>query len=609
MNPFWKTIAAFWEPPSSEPSWRWIEENVSLGQDSELKRFDFDLCPMHKFFHEAAQNPRVKWVTQMVAAQTGKTTNALAEVVHSVINDPRPTAWYTDTSEKAKSDYKTKIKPFFENCDAVQAEFPTDRSKKSQRLVQFTSMNFHVLGAESKSNRESITISRAFCDEVRKYKPGALVQIDNRMKTIRNSKRFVFSSAGDEFDDLHRAFNEGTRHFFFWTCPHCGHKQTFRFGRDATTLYPQPRDHGGFVWDSNEVTHPDDFTFNFVELAKTVRYECENAACKYRFQQSERPQLMRTLEPIATNPHADPANVSMQWWEAYMPWADCDWHKIVIKFLRAQLAAKRGDFEALRVFVCETLGEPWRPPGGHKLLAGDILKRCGEYAIREPWADAKTKIITVDVQQGYLYFENRHYNALGESRLFDCGTLPGFEDLRAYQLANGLLDKCVFIDCAYEPSSVFEACLQHGRWIQSPAHPTGVAWDGWTPVRGDERTDFIHKEEGDSVKRHWRWFDQDARAGKAGLPRRIRIYIFSKDFYRERLFLYALKGKLPWTIAKNIETHCPEYLKQMGNVERRELLDAAGQQEGWEWHEKGRHDYPDCEQMQLAVADFANIGV
>ena len=599
-------IRGFWEPVSTDPAWQWIRDNVGLGQDSELKRFDFELCPMHKFFHDSVQSPLTRRVTEMVCAQSGKTKNALAAMIWRVRNQPRDAAWFTDTSEKAKADFKIKIWPFLRDCEALDMDLPKDRNRKSQRLIQFDSMALHILGAESKSNRESITLFSVFCDEVRNYKPGALTQIDNRLKTIRNSQRVVFSSAGDEFDELHRSFNEGTQHFFFWACPHCGHKQTFRFGRDATPLYPKPRDHGGFVWDSNEVTHPDDFTWNFPELAKTVRYECENAACKYRFHQSEKWQLMRTLEPIQTNPHADPTNISMHWWEAYMPWADCEWDRIVVKFLRAQLAARRGNFEPLRVIVCETFGEPWRPPGGHKIHAGEILKRCGEYAMREPWPEGTIKVLTVDVQQGYIYFTLRAWSTLGESRLIDCGIMPTFDDLRVYQIAAAVMDRLVFIDCAYEPGRVFEACLQHGRWVIDSAHPTGRAWDGWTPVRGDERETFVQKQDGDAITTHWRWLDQDAHAGKAGMPRIIRVYIFSKGFYRERLFLYACKGKLPWWLPKNIPD---EYVKQMGNVERRELLDAQGQQEGWEWHEKGRHDYPDTEQMQLAVADFARIGI
>jgi len=600
-------LCALFEPVSEAPAWQWIAENVELGSGSELKRFDFDLMPMHRWQHEQLQNPQVRRYTEMVCAQSGKTVNKLGHLVWKVKNQPRDIGWYTDTTIKAVADYKTKIKPFLENCSGISAMFPKERAKKSQRLVQFESMNLHILGAESASNRESITLFEAYCDEVRNYKPGALTQIDNRLKTIRSSKRVVFSSAGNEHDELHRAFNEGTRTMFNFKCPACHHSQPFRFGRDATPLFPQPREHGGFVWETNDKTKPSEDVWDFKALAETVRYECE--ACKARFAKADKWKLLATLHPVDTNPHAEPGNVSAWWWEAYMPWASCEWDQIVIKFLRAQLAAKRGDFEPLRVFVCETLGEPWRPPGGHRVQSGEIMKRCGTHAMREHWTDAGViRVLTVDVQQGYIYYVLRGHKKMEGSRLIDCGTMPTFDDLRAYQQAMEVTDRCVFIDCAYKPSEVFKACLQYGRWVPDNSRPQapfyGRAWNGWTPMRGEDYDDYTMPIAGERVKTRWRFHDQEATSGMAGVPHVIRVFLFSKPWFRERLFLYAVKGKLPWVLPQNIPD---DYVRQMGNVEQRELLDANGQVTGYEWHEKGRHDYPDCESMQLAVANIAEL--
>lgn len=603
-------LCALFDPPSDEPAWKWIEDHVELGSNSELKRFDFELVPMHRWIHEQLQKQQVRFFTMMVCAQAGKTVNMLAHLLYKIKNQPRDVAWYTDTGIKAVADYKTKIKPFFENARGLGALFPKERERRSQKLIQFESMNMHVLGAESASNRESITLFEAYCDEVRNYVPGALTQIDNRMKTIRSSKRVVFSSAGNEHDELHRAFNEGTRHLFYFQCPHCKHRQPFRFGRDATTMFPEPREYGGFVWDTNEVTKPSEDVWNFTELAKTVRYECENKDCRHHFTKADRWRLLATLEPVQTNPHADPNNISVSFWEAYMPWQSCDWDNIVIKFLRAQLAAKRGDFEPLRVFVCETLGEPWRPPGGHTINEGEVMARCGEYATGERMqGDGLVDVITCDFQLGYLYFVHRQWKKNEGSRLVDCGTLPTFDDLRKYQLANGVRDRCVFIDCAYKPSEVFDACASYGRWVVDMARPQapfkGRAWDGWTPCKGEEYNDYTVAIAGNErIKTHWRIHDQEVKVGRAGVSPIIRVLLFSKPWFRERLFLYAVKGAVPWHIPKNIRN---EYVRQMGNVERRELLDANGQVRGYEWHEKGRHDYPDCEQMQLAVAEVADM--
>lgn len=609
MTPYQTALCVLFAPLSEAPAWQWIEDTLELGSNSELKRFDFTILPMHKWVHERMQDATTRRFVEMICAQGGKTVNMLAHIVHKASQNPRDIAWYTDTSIKAVADYKTKIRPFFENCRGVSALFPRDRTRRSQKLIQFDTMNMHILGAESSSNRESITLFEAYCDEVRNYPPGALTQIENRMKTIKFSRLIVFSSAGNEFDELHRAWAEGTRHLFMFRCPKCQHQQTLRFGRDPSPMYPEPREHGGFIWETNDTTRPTKDTWNFQELAKTVRYECENADCLHQIHPADRAAIIATLEPVQTNPHADPSHISVHWWEAHMPWADCSWPQIVIKFLRANAAVKRGDFEPLRSFVCETLGEPWRPPGGHKVDPGELAKRMGTYAMGETWDHPQAiQVITVDVQQGHIYYLRRAIVPGVGSRMMDCGTMPGFEDLRAYQVAHGVMDCCVFIDCAYRPTDVFEACLQHGRWVNDPERPHppfgGARWDGWTPIRGSDFDECSFRIQGQPIKSRWRFYDHDTQSGKSRSSKYIRLFEYSKPFFRDQLFLYAITGHIRWELPRNTPD---DYIKQMQNVERRELLDLHGQVIGHEYHEKGRHDYPDCEQMQMAVIAIAEL--
>jgi hypothetical protein len=568
---------------------------------------DFTLVPMGRFFLDACQNDTIRIITLIVSVQSGKTKTASSYLVWKAHNDPRDVIWYTDTAITAKADYKVKLRPFFENCDAVSAMFPTARGKAAQTLVQFDSMNLHILGAEARANRENKTAFEVLCDEARNYKPGALAQIDGRLKTIRSSKRIVFSSAGTEYDDLHRAWLDGTRHLFFWTCPHCQHKQTFRFGREATTLYPEPRKHGGFIWDTNAVTKPKEDEYNFQELAKTVRYECENPSCLHRFHKSERLALMRTLEPLQTNPNADPANISMHWWEAYMPWADCEWDRIVIKFLRAQLASKRGDFEPLKVFVTESLGEPWRPPPGEKLEEAEILERCGEYSFGEEWPpDVKCgRILTCDVQHGFLVYVYRAYRPDRASRLVECGRLLGFDELRHYQVAHGIGDEFVGIDCAHKPRDVQLACLRYGRWKNF----NGLDfWSGWHPMLGDDAEEFSRTVKGTTLKTFWKEQAINVNEGVSGTPAFVGRVSWCGNHYKDRLYRYSIRGKsAPWEIPKNISTACPDYAAQLSATEWRDELDAQGQKVGGEWFERGRHDYGDCELMQTVIADLANL--
>jgi len=405
-----KFICTLWEPVSDEPAWKWIAENVQLPADSELKNFDFELFPLAKFaLDNLCHNPQLKRFTEMLSAQVGKTVTVLAYLCWKIINRPSSVGWYTDTGINAKHDYKTKVLTALEDCAKVAAMLPSDRAKKNNTLIQFGFMNLRVMGAESKSNREGKTISEVMCDEVRNYPPGAMEQIDNRFKTITNYRRILFSSAGAITQEPWPSFERGSRHFGFWNCPHCKHKQTFRFGRKESPLYPASREKGGFIWADNAETHPSDDVYDFAKLTPTIRYQCES--CGFEIAEQEKISLIRQVKFEQTNPMAGPDDISVHCWEAYMPFSGCSWANIVMKFLRASVQMRHGNILPMKVFVCETLGEPWEDRG-EKPQQGDIVKCCGDYSIGEEWpAEVKcARQITVDMQHGFVVYNYSIFN-------------------------------------------------------------------------------------------------------------------------------------------------------------------------------------------------------
>jgi hypothetical protein len=609
-------FANAWEPISQDPGWKWIAENCPLPPSSELKSFDFELFPFARFvLDQLCHNELLRRLTGMLSAQIGKTVTILAYLCHKIINRPSGVGWYTDTAVNAKNDYKTKILPMLESCRPVAALLPENRTKKNNTLIQFGFMDLLVLGAESRRNREGKTISEVLCDEVRNYPPGAMQQIDERFKTITNFRRILFSSAGDVTQEPWPSFQKGTQHLGFWKCPKCGHKQTFRFGLVDSPLYPAKRECGGFIWADNERTHPSEDVYDFRELDPTIRYQCENPACKNEFQESEKLGLIRKVEFEQTNPMAsadDPeTGVSVQCWEAYMPFAGCSWPRIVHRFLNASVAARHGNIEPMKVFVEECLGEPWEDRG-EKPLEGEIVKRCGEYAIGEIWPGEKkcAGVLTCDNQYGFVHYNYSLWTPAGEKRLVERGTLATFDELRAYQVAKKVKDRGVGIDCAYRPGDVFDACLQYGHWIPDPKGGKEHVWNGWLPLLGDEAeefTNFAIDKEGNriAIRTFWKAVMVNAKEGRSGRQRAIHRFSWSGPHYKTELYFVRIKGKGPlWEIPKNISK---EYVDQMQTTERIDVRDAEGRLTGYEWRERGRHDDSDCECMQLVIADINGI--
>lgn len=594
------------------PAWKWIAEHVELPPDSELRHFDFELFPLARFvIEQLCHNEGLRRFTEMLSAQVGKTVTILAYVCWKICNKPSSVGWYTDTGLNAKGDYKTKILPALEDCKKVAPLLPDDRAKKNNTLIQFGSMNLRVMGAESRRNREGKTIAEVLCDEVRNYPAGAMEQIDNRYKTVTNYRRILFSSAGDVTQEPWPSFKRATRHLGFWKCPKCSHRQTFRFGRQASPLYPEDRKCGGFVWVDDAKTHPSDDVYNFKELIPTIRYQCENPDCKNEFMESEKIELIKSSEFEQTNPMADPSDVSVHCWEAYMVFAGCSWGSIVMRFLNASVAMRQGNIEPMKVFVKETLGEPWEDRG-EKPLEGEIMNRCGEYSIGEEWPKEIqcARQITVDMQLGFVKFNYSIFNPAGEKRMIEVGQLATLDELRAYQNSKKVKDRCVLIDCAHDPMTVYEHCLRYGRWIPDPAGGKEHFWNGWLPLLGDDAEEFTNwllDKSGNriAIRSYWKAVLINANEGKSGRQKPIHRFSWSNPHYKTELYIRRIKGiGLKWEIPKNISA---QYVKQMQVTERIEIRDAEGTLKGYLWKERGRHDDGDNELMQLVGADINSI--
>jgi hypothetical protein len=308
---------------------------------------------------------------------------------------------------------------------------------------------------------------------------------------------------------------------------------------------------------------------------------------------------------------ADPSDVSVHCWEAYMVFAGCSWLNIVRKFLIASVAMRHGNIEPMKVFIQETLGEPWEDRG-EKPLEGEIMNRCGEYSIGEEWPkEIKcARQITVDMQMGFVKFNYSAFNPAGEKRTIETGHLATLDELRAYQVLKKVMDRAVAIDCAHKPAEVYEQCLRYGNWVADPKGGRDHFWNGWLPLLGDDAEEFVNwflDKSGNRipVKAHWKAVLINAREGKSGREKPIHRFSWSNPHYKTELYIRRIKGLGPaWQIPKNVSA---EYVKQMQVTERIEIRNAEGVLTGYQWKERGRHDDGDCELMQLVLADINGV--
>lgn len=607
--------------PSPLSDTEWLRENYQVQRGPEPGAPNFDHYPIARFIFEFLNAVGLKRFVMMVSAQSTKTETAIMKLCRRIAERPVDTMWITATKDSAKEFTQKALYDSIRCCPPAMAFAPPLKSW-SKGLVMFDSCRLIMRGSNSRIGLQGDPIGMLVCDERREWKPGAINLVRKRVRTFPDALEISMGVAGRENDELHRDFEHGSQTFFHWRCPKCNHSQPFRFGRDASALYPDERKCGGIIWDTNDTTCPGG-KWDYEEVRKTVRYQCENEECKAEFRNHEKLELLKTLHPFHRNVKAlREGLISVHWWAAYMHWASCDWANIAVEFLQATAAVKVGDLEPLIAFITETLGEPWQTHN-RKKAEGDIIKRCGTYSLGEPigtfniedkrWAlDPDTiLLLTFDRQKLCLKWVVRQWffrgNRKGASRLVDCGESTEYLSLKNdVQIKWRIPHNTIFNQKGRANGHIYGD--DGGR--QTQEFRTACIANGWIPLKGEKFRYYTDREVGPNgeekvIRRGWRPAEFDVGMGQvAQYKATIAAWEFSPWWFKEKLYCNFLMGRGPeWQIPKNIPK---EYLSELTADVLMEKKRPDGSTEQY-FHESDVNDFGDCEVMQLVVADIVGL--
>lgn len=576
-------------PPSDERLHLWAEKRIDLTGISPIDGpYRTDITPMVVPVYDALQSRDTKEVVVMCSAQVGKSQTLMCFAAWAICESPGPTFWVGASEESVEEFLKARLLPMFERIPDVMRRMPTVRSDKTLNLIQFSTMPIYFRGANSPSKLRSTPVRWMIGDEIDAWRPGSLDAVLKRVRSYQNSKRILISTPIDAGGDMHAHWLNGTQSFFHFACPQCGHRQPFRFGREKSILFPESRVQGGFLWNVNDETRPGG-KWNWAELRKTVRYQCES--CPAEFTQSEQFKLLQTLQRVDTNPTPEPGIESFAYWSAYSLLVK--WPDIVCEFIVAKERAENGDLEALKSFVRETLGEPWTTIG-ETADESELRKLCGNYTRGEFWpADARrtTRILAVDVQKDHLRFILCQLREGGEMRVVDYGRPSNFDDLRALQEKFGVANRGVFIDSAdgNRQTEILRECAKYS----------------WIAMRGSAQESFVHKlANGKTIARPYRVSSVDPFQGTAKANRHgVTRIEWGNGPYKDRVYLYALKGKGPRLELPSDSG--AEWLAELQDERRVSEKNARGATV-WKWRDSGNNHAGDCLLMATVAMDVSS---
>jgi hypothetical protein len=586
-NDFADYLSQCCAPPSNEPTEVWAEKHVVI-QEGPFAGSNWRLMftPFAKFIFESFRNPRRKRHTIMMSAQYVKTMALIIDFLRNAKEDPAPAMWVMAEADNMDEFVTKRLVPYIEACDVVAPLFVGGR----KGLIQLDSMNLMLRGSSSRAKLQSDPVRRVYCDERREWKKGAIDLLRKRMRTYPNAVEISAGTAGVENDELHQDYLEGTQTRAHIRCLVCNHSQPIRFGREATTLWKTPRECGGFVWETSDKTKPDG-VWDEEAVRASVEFECENPACKARYKNAQKYELLRTMHTHDYNPKASPENASFGGSAFEAIWESCDWDRLVWEFLKAVEAAKTGNVEPLRAFITETLGEPWADAIGVIEDFGFLEARKADYDFGERWPDEVDRIMAADKQAKggeHYWWLVRAFNRFGGSRLIAYGKVNTFAELEEKRKEHGVKAVNAILDTGFKASECYRFCLA----------------TGWKAFKGEANAEyFLHKEEksGKMMRRIWdrTFVDPFMGTNKQGQYKPLPLFRWCGDATKDLLAEYMMGLVGDWSIPRKVERL---YFKHLSADKREEVLDSRNRMRMvWKQVLVDNH-LKDCEEMVTVAA-------
>ena len=584
-NPLSSILMDAWTPADRREPWRWCEEHIKSIPFSPMPGpFRSENSPWIREVMEVIVDPKIRLVSIIAAVQSSKTTSPELTLCYIIANLPGPCLWLDQTDEDAKDESESRLQKLFESCEPVKKLFPKNKNKQRNCTIHFSNgMTLWLLGAYNKTNLQRRSIRWLFGDETWRWPVGHMAEAEARTTAFGWLGKCVFmSQGGEENDDTHRKFETTDMREWHYKCPKCGKYIPYKWEN--------------IEWDDD--CKDENGEYDFSKINHSTALKCPE--CGEYFEDSDRMRriLNKDGKFIALNPNASKENVGFHW----NALASMSWGKLAELYLRAKIAARKGDSSLLQQFYQKRLALAWREFAEDYRLeiasgsynSGDVwdeeagFNKLGEI-IAPPFAEneviAPLRIISVDVQMNCFYLVVRAWSINGSSRLLWHEKVLTWEDIEEIQKRFRILDNLVFVDAGYNSFEVYKHCGERN----------------WIALMGDNRANFFHRlPNGKTVLR----FYSPVKHIFISRYVKCRMHFWSNLNVKDTLTRIR-RNQNPadgatWEVPSDISE---DYLKQMESEHR------IKKGNSWIWEQIGNrpNHYLDCEAMNCAGALMLKI--
>lgn len=584
-NPLSLILKEAWTPADRREPWRWCEDHIKNIPYSPLPGpFRSENSPWIREVMEAIVDPKIRLVSIIAAVQSSKTTSPELTLCYIIANLPGPCLWLDQTDEDAKDESESRLQKLFESCEPVKKLFPKNKNKQRNCTIHFSNgMTLWLLGAYNKTNLQRRSIRWLFGDETWRWPVGHMAEAEARTTAFGWLGKCVFmSQGGEENDDTHRKFETTDMREWHYKCPKCGKYIPYKWEN--------------IEWDDD--CKDENGEYDFSKINHSTALKCPE--CGEYFEDTDRMRriLNKDGKFIALNPNASKENVGFHW----NALASMSWGKLAELYLRAKIAARKGDSSLLQQFYQKRLALAWREFAEDYRLeiasgsynSGDVwdeeagFNKLGEI-IAPPFAEneviAPLRIMSVDVQMNCFYLVVRAWSINGSSRLLWHEKVLTWEDIEEIQKRFRILDNLVFVDAGYNSFEVYKYCGERN----------------WIALMGDNRANFFHRlPNGKTVLR----FYSPVKHIFISRYVKCRMHFWSNLNVKDTLARIR-RNQNPadgatWEVPTDISE---DYLKQMESEHR------IKKGNSWIWEQIGNrpNHYLDCEAMNCAGALMLKI--
>lgn len=574
-----------WTPADRREPWRWCEEHIkSIPYSPMPGPFRSDNSPWVREVMEAIVDPKIKLVSIIAAVQSSKTTSPELTLCYIIANLPGPCLWLDQTDDDAKDESESRLQKLFESCEPVKRLFPKNKNKQRNCTIHFSNgMTLWMLGAYNKTNLQRRSIRWLIGDETWRWPVGHMAEAEARTTAFGWLGKCIFmSQGGEEADDTHRKFETTDMREWHYKCPKCGKYVSYKWEN--------------VEWDDD--CKDENGEYDFDKINHSTALKC--AECGEYFEDSDRMRriLNKDGKFIPLNPNAAKENRGYHW----NALASMSWGKLAELYLRAKIAARKGDSSLLQQFYQKRLALPWKEfaedyrleIASGSYVSGDTWSEEAGFNIKgeiiaPPFGEgeciAPLRILTVDVQMDCFYLAVRAWSMNGSSRLLWHERVLTWEDIEEVQKRFRILDNLVFVDAGYNSFEVYKQCGKRN----------------WIALMGDNRANFFHRlPQGKTVLR----FYSPVKHIFISRFVKCRMHFWSNLNVKDTLARIR-RNQNPadgatWEVPTDISE---DYLKQMESEHR------IKKGNNWIWEQIGNrpNHYLDCEAMNCAGALMLKI--